>query len=155
MATPATTAIFDPFDPAFDEPPELREAPPELRCDELPELPDDELRPRDEAEGERRLEALPLLDDALPLLDDALRLLGLLALRLLLLDEELRLLVLEAPWLFGLDPFELLEVACRLFEDLELAWATCPSLGRCPALQNSDTPNVVPQTRWGGGLQTP
>jgi hypothetical protein len=113
-----------------------------LRCDELPELPDEELRPRDEADGERRLDALPLFDDALPLLDllrDAL--------------APLRLFVLEAPWLFGLDPFELLEVACRLLEDLELAWATCPSLGRCPALQNSDTPIVVPQTRWGAALQ--
>jgi hypothetical protein len=109
------------LDSEFDEPPELR-------ADELPELPEDELRPRDEADGERLLEALPLLD-ALPLLGllrEAAALLFEPELRLLLFEPVLRLLAVEAAWLFGLDPFELFEVACRLLVDRELAWAIAP-----------------------------
>jgi hypothetical protein len=113
---PAATAAFD--EPlAF----ELLAAPPfralpleDLRAlplDDLrallPELRDDELPLRDDADAVRLLDALPLRLDALPLLD--------------LLPEPLEVLRL-----FGLDPFELRELVCRLLVERVLPWAMAP-----------------------------
>jgi hypothetical protein len=119
VATPVTTAAFDdpfPLDarafPLFDE---LRAFVPELREPEL------RLPLREDADEVLRLDALALLGllrEAVPLLFDPLR--------LLLFEEPLRLLLLEALPLFGLDPFELRELACRLLVDPVLAWAIAP-----------------------------
>ena len=101
VATPVTTAAFDdPF------PLDARAFPPfDVFRALVPEL-------RDDADEVLRLDALAvlgLLREAVPLLFDALRLLP--------FDEVLRLLLLEALRLFGLDPFELRELACRLLVD--------------------------------------
>lgn len=111
MATPATTATFEPlpFELALPAP-----LPPDDRADEL--------RLRDEAADERRLEALALFG----LLREAADLLLEDPLRLLLFEDPLRLLLLEALLFFGLDPFELREVVCRLFEERVLPWAMAP-----------------------------
>jgi hypothetical protein len=87
----------------------------------VPELREPELRLplRDDADEVRRLDVLALLGllrEAVPLEP----------LRLLLFDEALRLLLLEALRLFGLDPFELRELACRFFVDPVFAWAIAP-----------------------------
>ena len=123
VATPVTTAAFEvpfefearalaPFDDFRALVPELRE--PELRLREA------ELRLRDDADEVLRLDALAVLGfrEAVPLLFDPLR--------LLLFEEALRLLRLEAPLFFGLDPFELRELVCRLFADPVFAWARAP-----------------------------
>jgi hypothetical protein len=117
VAMPAATAAFDdpfPFDarafPLFDD---FRALAPELREPEL------RLPLRDDADEVRRLDVLALLGllrEAVPLEP----------LRLLLFDEALRLLLLEALRLFGLDPFELRELACRLLVELVFAWAIAP-----------------------------
>ena len=116
VATPVTTAAFDaPFEfdaravALFDD---FRALVPELR--------EPELRLRDDADEVLRLDALAvlgLLREAVPLLLDA---------RLLPFDEVLRLLLLEALRLFGLDPFELRELACRLLVEPVFAWAIAP-----------------------------
>jgi hypothetical protein len=106
VATPVTTAAFDPFPfdaRAFPPLDDFRALVPELREPEL------RLPLRDDADEVLRLDVLALLGllrEALPLLFDPLR--------LLLLEEALRLLLLEAVRLFGPDPFELRELACRL-----------------------------------------
>jgi hypothetical protein len=111
VAMPAATAAFEeplPFD--------ARDAP-------LLEPP---LRLRDEADDVRRLDALPLfvpLRDALGL-RAAVDLLPLLLFVLLLLLFELPLLA--ALLVLGLDPFELRELACRLFVERVLPWAIAP-----------------------------
>ena len=122
---PAMTGAFDdeplPFERAAPPlPPLLRCAlAPELR-DDAPELRDDALRapgdaalPRDEelplredADGDRRLDALPLF--------------------CLLEDEPRPLLLDEFPPFFGLDPFELRELVCFLLPERDLAWAITP-----------------------------
>jgi hypothetical protein len=114
VATPVTTAAFDdpfPFEArAFDD---FRALVPEPR--------DAELRLRDDADEVRRLDVLALLGllrEAVPLLFDPPR--------LLLFEEALRLLLLAALRLFGLDPFELRELACRLLVDPAFAWAIAP-----------------------------
>jgi hypothetical protein len=98
VATPVTTATFDdPFDLAF--------------CALLPDDRAEELRLRDEAPEERRLDApeerrldalalFGLLREAADLLFEPLRLLFE-PLRLLLLEEALRLFALEPLRLFG------------------------------------------------------
>jgi hypothetical protein len=114
-----TTAAFDdPF--PFD----ARELPLFGDCRALvPELREAELRLplRDDADEVLRLDApalFGLLREAVPLLFGPLR--------LLLFDEALRLLLLEALLLFGLDPFELRELACRLLVEPVFAWAIAP-----------------------------
>jgi hypothetical protein len=102
-----TTAAFDdpfPFDarelPLFGD---CRALVPELRELEL-RLREAELPLRDDADEVLRLDALAvlgLLREAVPLLFDALR-------------------------LFGLDPFELRELACRLLVEPVFAWAIAP-----------------------------
>jgi hypothetical protein len=83
-------------------------------------LPEEELRPRDEAAEDRRLDALAVLRlDALPLFgllreaDDLPR-----ELAALLFDEVLRL--------FGLEPFERVDPDFRFVWERELAWAIAP-----------------------------
>jgi hypothetical protein len=124
VATPVTTAAFDEaFEPAF----ELRARPPDERADEL-RLPEPELPLRDEAELRLRDAELPLRDDAAEERRlEALALFGLLREpEDLLFEDPLRLLLVDALWLFGLDPFELRAVVFRLFEERELAWAIAP-----------------------------
>jgi hypothetical protein len=137
---PVATATF-PFGPEF----ELRAFEPDER-DEALRLPDEELRlplrlreeelrPRDEAADDRRLDALAVLRL------DALALLGLLReaedllreaedlLRepaALPFEEVLRLLLLEALLLFGLGPFELVDPDFLFVWERELAWAIAP-----------------------------
>ena len=140
VATPVTTAAFDdpfPFDARVFLPFDGFRAPfdgfralaPELREPEL-RLREAELPLRDDADEVRRLDVLALLGllrEAVPLLFDPLRLLLFEeALRLLLFEEALRLLLLEALRLFGLDPFELRELACRLLVEPVFAWAIAP-----------------------------
>lgn len=105
---------------------------------------------RDEADDVRRLDALPLF--ALPLfvpLRDAVVFRDELVLR-----EAVDLLPLPLfeLLLLGLEPFELRELACRLFVERVLPWAICPSLGRSPRSQFAyplgDTRNA-----WGTRLQ--
>ena len=111
---PAATAAF--VEPFADEllPLDLRAFPP-LREDAL-RLREDALRLRDDAADVRRLDELPLF----ALLRDAVDLL----LPLLLL--RLPLLLLDPLRLFGLDPFELREPACRLLPERVFAWAMAP-----------------------------
>jgi hypothetical protein len=120
--------------------------PPEDRCELLPpderEPLDDreeELRPREDAAEDRRLDALPLFE-LLPLF--ALALFGLL--RELepdaLLPLVLPLLLRDELLLFGLEPLELRDVVFLLLWDRELAWAIFPSLSRCPAFSHRSTP---------------
>jgi hypothetical protein len=115
-----TTATFEPLPLPFERELELRAPFPDDRADELrlpePELPlrdEPELRLRDDAADDRRLEALVLFG----LLREA---------EDLLLDDPLRLLLREELWLFGLDPFELFEFVCLLFEERVLPWAMAP-----------------------------
>ena len=108
---------FDGFRAPFDG---FRALAPELREPEL-RLREAELPLRDDADEVRRLDVLALLGllrEAVPLLFDPLR--------LLLFEEALRLLLLEALRLFGLDPFELRELACRLLVEPVFAWAIAP-----------------------------
>lgn len=105
---PAATAAFD--EPlAFEllAAPLFRALPLDDLRALLPELRDDELPLRDDADAVRLLDALPLRLDALPLLD--------------LLPEPLEVLRL-----FGLDPFELRELVCRLLVERVLPWAMAP-----------------------------
>jgi hypothetical protein len=116
---PFDACAFPPFDDFRALAPELREA---------------ELRPRDDADDVRRLDALPLfvpLRDAVVFRDElvlraAVDPLPLRLFVLLLLLFELPLLVLAALRLLGLDPFELRELACRLFVERVLPWAIAP-----------------------------
>jgi hypothetical protein len=118
---PAATAAFDdPF------PFELRSRAllPELRLAELREA--DPLL-RDDADDVRRLEALPLRvlpPDAADLLREAVDLLREAADLVPLPLFELR--ALEPLRFFGLDPFELRELACLLLVDRVLPWAISP-----------------------------
>ena len=116
---PAATAAFEeplPFEPR-DAP--LLEPPPLLR---------------DDADDVRRLAALPLLvplRDAVVFRDElvlraAVDLLPLPLFELLLLLFVPPLLLLAALLLLGLEPFELREVACRLFVERVLPWAIAP-----------------------------
>ena len=112
---PAATAAFD--EPlAFEllAAPLFRALPLDDLRALLPELRDDELPLRDEADAVRLLDALPLRLDALPLRLDALPLLD-------LLPEPPELLRL-----FGLDPLELRELVCRLLVERVLPWAMAP-----------------------------
>jgi hypothetical protein len=120
VRTPVTTA-------AFDEPP-LGE-------------PGDELRAREEAADEPRLDALALfgllreVDALLREVDALLREVDALAREfdallpefdaLLPFEDVLRVLLRDAVF-FGLDPFELREVVFLLLCDRELAWAISP-----------------------------
>ena len=156
VTTPVATAAFEvPFEPELElrafEPAERDEA---LRLpDEELRLPlrlrEEELRPRDDAAEDRRLDALAVLRP------DALVLFGLLReaedlpreaedllreaedlprdaedlLRepaALPFDEVLRLLLLDALLLFGLGPFELVDPDVRFVWERELAWAIAP-----------------------------
>jgi hypothetical protein len=113
---PVATATFGvPFELEF----ELRAFAPDER-DEALRLPEDELRPRDEAADDLRPDALAVLRlDALPRFallreaDDLPR-----ELAALPFDEVLRL--------FWLDPFELVVPDFLLVCERELAWAIAP-----------------------------
>jgi hypothetical protein len=122
VATPVTTATFEPLPLPFERELELPAPLPDDRACEL-RLPDPELRLRDDAADERRLDALALLGLLREPEEDLLLEDPLLLLRF---EVPLRLLLLEALWLFGLDPFELREFVCFLFEERVLPWAMAP-----------------------------
>jgi hypothetical protein len=116
VATPVTTATFEEPFPPVERALVFRVLLPPDRDDEL-RLRDEELRPRDDADGERRLDALELLG-LLRELDD-----------LEFEDFEARELddlLLEEALLFGPDPFELRVVVFRFVPERELAWAIAP-----------------------------
>jgi hypothetical protein len=114
VATPVTTATFEePLPPA--EPALVLRAllPPDDREEEL-RLRDEELPLRDDADGERRLDALELLGLLRELEDLEPE------------DFELEDLLLDEALVFGLDPFELRVVVFLFVPEPELAWAIAP-----------------------------
>ena len=103
--------------PLVERAPDLRALLPPDACDEELRLRDEELPLLDDADGERRLDALELLGLLRELDDRELEDFEALELDDLLLEEAL---------LFGLDPFELRVVVFLFVPELELDWAIAP-----------------------------